>query len=236
MRDAHAFGLEQPGFFALRHAGAQTMAGPSLESSGLLSAERQERLKQIDPAIIRWDLRHGIPFGDGSFDAVYHSHFLEHIDREFAPGLLKECRRVLKVGGILRVVVPDLESLIVEYQAAVQAMDTDRPAAAKLHHQAVVNLFDQMVRQEASGAREQTGWVRRVEEKVRGGAAATGELHRWMYDRHSLSQLMIQTGFRDVQRQSADVSSVTRWTEFTLDTNADGSVYKPQSLYMEGVK
>ena len=70
------------------------------------------------------------------------------------------------------------------------------------------------VRREASGDREQRGWVRRVEEKVRNGVAR----------------------FRDVQRQSADVSSVTGWTEFALVTNANGSVYKPQSLFMEGVK
>ena len=41
---------------------------------GLLSATRYERLQQVDPNIIWWDLRRGIPFPDGTFDVVYHSH------------------------------------------------------------------------------------------------------------------------------------------------------------------
>jgi len=126
--------------------------------------------------------------------------------------------------------------LVSRYQAAVQAVDADRPAAAKLHHQTVADLFDQMVRTEATGAKGQKGWVRWIEQKIRGGAAETGELHRWMYDRHSLGQLLAQAGFRGVQRQSADTSLIAGWTEFHLDTNADGSVYKPESLFMEGVK
>jgi predicted SAM-dependent methyltransferase len=207
-----------------------------LKIGGLLSAERQERLRQIDPSIIRWDLRKGIPFDATSFDGVYHSHFLEHIDPQYAPGLLKDCYRVLKPGGVLRVVVPDLELLAGEYLAAVQAVDADRPAAAKLHHQAVANLFDQMVRREATGAKQQKGWVRWVEQQIRGGAAETGELHRWMYDRHSLGQLLTQTGFRNVQRQSAETSIIQGWAEFRLDTNVDGSVYKAQSLFMEAEK
>src|SRR4051812_49262715 len=69
-----------------------------LKAAGLLSGERQDRLRQTDPSIIRWDLRKGIPFEANVFDVVYHSHFLEHIDPQFAPPLLKECHRVLKPG------------------------------------------------------------------------------------------------------------------------------------------
>jgi SAM-dependent methyltransferase len=208
----------------------------AMKAAGLLSPERQERLRRIDPTIIRWDLRKGIPFGENSFDVVYHSHFLEHIDLRFAPGLLKECHRVLKPGGVLRVVLPDLEFLVKQYQAAIQAMDADRPGALKFHRQSVADLFDQMVRRETTGTREQKRWVKWIEQKFRGGAADTGELHRWMYDRHSLGQLLSQTGFRNVQHRSASTSLIRGWAEFELDTNLDGSVYKPESLFMEGVK
>jgi ubiquinone/menaquinone biosynthesis C-methylase UbiE len=167
---------------------------------------------------------------------VYHSHFIEHIDPQAVPSLLRECYRVLKVRGVLRVVAPDLELLVSRYQAAVQALDADRPAAPKLHHQAVADIFDQMVRTEASGTKGQKRWVRWIEGRIRGGAAEIGEAHRWMYDRHSLGQLLTQAGFRDVQRQAASTSLIAGWGEFQLDTNTDGSVYKPESLFMEGVK
>src|SRR5262245_43721575 len=60
-----------------------------LERCGLITPVRRERLKQVDPDIICWDLRRGLPFDDGTFDAVYHSHFLEHLDREVAPVILR---------------------------------------------------------------------------------------------------------------------------------------------------
>lgn len=53
------------------------------------------------------DLRNGIPFEDNSVEGILCSHILEHLDCHEAVKLLKECHRVLKPGGILRVVLPD---------------------------------------------------------------------------------------------------------------------------------
>jgi SAM-dependent methyltransferase len=54
-----------------------------------------------------WDLRKGIPFPDGSVDAIFHEHVLEHIPKRYGLHLSQECFRVLKPGGVLRVVVPN---------------------------------------------------------------------------------------------------------------------------------
>src|ERR1700761_5516850 len=56
--------------------------------------------------IVVHDLRRGIPAADATVDAVYHSHLLEHIDRDRVDGFLREVHRVLKPGGIHRIVVP----------------------------------------------------------------------------------------------------------------------------------
>ncbi len=56
-------------------------------------------------------MRQGIPFPDRSFDVVYHSHVLEHLSKSEASKFLKECSRVLRPQGVLRVVVPDLEEI-----------------------------------------------------------------------------------------------------------------------------
>lgn len=51
-------------------------------------------------------------FPEGTFDAVYASHVLEHFDYHQRIGVvLREWRRVLKPGGTLYVSVPDLERL-----------------------------------------------------------------------------------------------------------------------------
>jgi len=51
------------------------------------------------------DLRKGIPYSGATFDVVYHSHLLEHFAKESAQIFLRECFRVLKSGGVMRVVV-----------------------------------------------------------------------------------------------------------------------------------
>jgi predicted SAM-dependent methyltransferase len=66
---------------------------------------------------IRHDLTKSLPIAAGTIDFIYSEHFIEHIRRDQAVALLAECRRVLRSGGVLRLVTPDLDKLIEEYQA-----------------------------------------------------------------------------------------------------------------------
>ena len=63
------------------------------------------------------DLSHSIPLKDETADFVYSSHFLEHLFKTDAERLLKDCHRVLKPGGIVRICVPDLAYAISLYVA-----------------------------------------------------------------------------------------------------------------------
>jgi SAM-dependent methyltransferase len=208
-----------------------------LKHVGVLSTLRSERLEAIDPDIIYWDLREGIPFENQTFDVVYHSHLLEHIERDESPTFMKECYRVLKNNGILRVVVPDLETLVHKYLEAVAALDMRKEEAQASHSRAIYELFDQMVRKEASGIAMQNPWVKFLERFIRGrGAAQVGELHRWMYDKHSLKSILSNLGFREIYRVDAFTSHIEGWNSFKLDTEPDGTIYKQNSCYMEAVK
>lgn len=55
------------------------------------------------------DINNGLPFRDSTIDFVFSSHFVEHLSRTQAATLLKECHRVLRPGGVVRISVPDLE-------------------------------------------------------------------------------------------------------------------------------
>ena len=208
-----------------------------LKTIGFISEERYQRLGQVDPQAIYWDLLRGIPFADDTFDLVYQAHLLEHFDRQAAPEVLKECWRVLKKGGVLRVVVPDLEILVNRYIESVNLLKAQKDEAAfKSHAQAIYDLFEQMVRGERAGTSQQRQVVRFLENLIRGDAARSGEVHRWMYDAFSLERLLAQVGFKDIRVQTPFTSRIQGWTTFHLDTEADGTISKPDSLYLEGAK
>ena len=52
-----------------------------------------------------------LEFEDNSVDLIYASHVLEYFDIIEVKPILHEWRRVLKPGGILRIAVPDFESM-----------------------------------------------------------------------------------------------------------------------------
>jgi predicted SAM-dependent methyltransferase len=64
----------------------------------------------------------------------------------------------------------------------------------------------------------------------------SGEIHQWMYDRYSLSKLLKECGFEQVTQRSANDSFIPNWVSYNLDTEPDGSIYKPDSLFMEAIK
>jgi FkbM family methyltransferase len=59
---------------------------------------------------MKYDASKGVPIlKDGQFKTVYHSHFLEHINNVDGYNFLTECYRILESGGVMRILVPDLE-------------------------------------------------------------------------------------------------------------------------------
>lgn len=132
------------------------------------------------------DLTKGIPHGDGTVDAVYSSHMLEHVTRDQAEFVLRECHRVLRPGGTLRVVVPDLRLLARKYLDGDRAFfgDHDGPLADAF----VRSLYLRSVPK----GRLPERLARRVLRTDEGG-------HQWMYDGESMSRLIARAGFRDVR-------------------------------------
>jgi hypothetical protein len=64
----------------------------------------------------------------------------------------------------------------------------------------------------------------------------SGEIHKWMYDRYSLARLLESAGFTLPRNMGPAESKIGGWAAFNLDTEADGTVYKPDSLYMEATR
>jgi hypothetical protein len=246
------------------------------------------------PAVIACDLSRGIPLPDAHCEVAYHSHVLEHLRREDALPFLRECHRVLKPGGILRVVVPDLEQVCLEYLRQLQAIREGSAAALADYEWITLELLDQLARERAGGgmldylqrspmpneayvrsrigdevlhAEESlkrnsgSGWRARLRRAAQAARSAydrliclsllrrdaaralsvgrfrlSGEAHQWMYDEHSLSQLLLGAGFLAPVVRTAGASAIPGWRLFLLDVNSEGRASRPESLYIEATK
>ncbi len=255
------------------------------------------------PGVIAANLGKGIPFPDESFDVVYHSHVLEHFQKSAAADFLKECHRVLRPNGVIRIVVPDLEGITRNYLAALEKARVGVEGWDHNYDWMLLEMYDQVVRNQSGGemarylrnpsisneqfvvdrcgtevrniiaagrknrGNEQTAirrapapsklrgilnllrqrdhWrgelLRRllgneIEALQIGRFRLGGENHQWMYDSYSLGKLLLVSGFRNVAVRSATESYIPEWFSYNLDTEADGSVYKPDSLFIEARK
>lgn len=240
------------------------------------------------PDVRRCDARDGLPLADASIDAVYHSHVLEHLDADSARAFLLECHRVLRPGGILRVVVPDLEGIAQAYLRELAAAGAG--GEATLYQWCRMELTDQAARPRTGGAMvpflrgltpAQAAMVRmragsEIDSVLSGGPARRrqvtpgkiwrrlrqeitrmvalvlggsrmraafdegwfrqgGEVHRVMYDRVSLAQLISTCGFGDPRKVTAFESGIPNFGDYGLDV-ANGAVRKPDSLFMEAIR
>lgn len=197
--------------------------------------ERREKFDSLPDNVLVHDLSKGLPFDDGSVGAVYHSHMLPHLDRDVAVALLHEVHRVLRPGGIHRIVLPDLEVLCRDYLSHVAVCDA-RPEERGDHDEYIARIIELAVRKEAYGTRDQVPVRRFLENLVLGDARRRGETTQWMYDRISLEAKLRAAGFHRVLVQDPTTSLIPDWTSHRLDTDERGEPRKRRSLYIEGVK
>ena len=65
--------------------------------------------------VLNFDDFEKLPFKTNSIECIYASHVFEHISIYVKPLLFKECYRVLKKGGWLRVITPNPRISMIEY-------------------------------------------------------------------------------------------------------------------------
>ena len=144
---------------------------------GLLNEQQIENIK--------WNMEHkhniqfadatkSIPLQTSSVDYIYTSHMVEHLSQKGVRSFLREVKRVLKVGGVVRIAVPDLRIAIDDYlktndaDAFMRWIDMQAPE---------INTLTQKIKLFVYGYRH----------------------HQWMYDGASLSKLLIEMGFSSVE-------------------------------------
>ena len=168
------------------------------------------------------DLRRPLPFAHESAEAIYASHLLEHLYYDEAHRLLKECYRVLRAGGVLRLVVPDLQSVLDEYSGARPFEGEQDPPKFTLR---------------ADRVNVRLG-LRHIE-APRGGVAmriykalTDFDVHKWMYDSESLLYYIRVAGFQNVSQMDFQQSRIIDIAEL----EHPGRVLHGAGVCVEGVK
>jgi predicted SAM-dependent methyltransferase len=159
---------------ALRDVRVNVASGP-FPLKGFINLD----LNKCRPEVIAWDCRWDLPFDDDSVAGIRAEHFFEHLEtKEELPSFLCDCHRVLKSGGVLRIIVPDAGRYLYAYTRAdlsgfaELAAPIPFPAELPTKLDVVNHVFHQ------------------------------GHEHRWGYDFESLSSRLRSAGFERVEKMS----------------------------------
>ena len=86
------------------------------------------------------DLSAPLPFRNACADYLHTEDFIDQLDLTHAQGFLRECHRILKPGGVLRVLTPDVEQL-----ARLYLHEPDRLKALWRDHVGVPLVYGQSI-------------------------------------------------------------------------------------------
>ena len=170
-----------------------------LRKLGFLSPQQIENIKWLKENKISYaDASKKLPFNKNEISCIYSSHMLEHLSKKSAQIFLKECLRVLKPNGVLRLVLPDLRQLVESYikngdaETFLEKSYLGTPSAETLQDKLKI-IFQ--------GYRH----------------------HQWMYDAQSLSKIVLENGFKKVVEQKAGVTCIDNYGELNLYERSEES-------------
>jgi ubiquinone/menaquinone biosynthesis C-methylase UbiE len=168
---------------------------PTIVLSRIPFGRRLFRTPDLPKDVHRHDVKKGLPFADGSVSCIYSSHTFEHFTWPEALGVARECLRVLRPGGVLRIVVPDLRLIVHEYLA-----DPDPLASHRfLNRLSLGHTFHDVVH--------------------------PGANHSQMFDERSLIHLLQQAGFSHPQASRFMESRISDIAQVELESRKSESLY-----------
>jgi len=76
-------------------------------------------LEPVSEDVAQLDVTKPFPFPSNDFDFIFSEHLIEHVTYPEGVAMLKECYRVLRPGGTVRISTPDLEFVLSLYSPVV---------------------------------------------------------------------------------------------------------------------
>lgn len=146
------------------------------------------------PPIRICDCRKRLPFRNNEVDVIYTSHFLEHVYRHEAVKIFRECYRVLRPGGIIRIALPDTKKLTRAYlEGNVSILQARVSQDPNIEFSVCDSLAIHFYPPELNYS-EPPSLGRKFQELFLAR-------HKWAYDFDSLKILLWKTKFREIEEK-----------------------------------
>lgn len=140
----------------------------------------RQQLNTVFPDnILVGDIVRGLPIENNSCDGIYCSHVLEHLSYEDFKIAIKNTYVILKTSGFFRLVMPDLEELIKNYN---HRKNINAPEAS------IIFMKHSKLGLEKSGK----GFMNQLTN------AFGNSRHQWMWDKDAAIMELKQAGFRNI--------------------------------------
>lgn len=185
--------------------------------ANLLPGWLNTTLYPFTPGAVFMDACQPLPMPDACFDYIFSEHVIEHLEFAEAARMLRECQRILRDGGRIRLATPDLQQIIAVYtqpQAQAQQrylrwiMDSFRPQVGDYNPAHAINQSFH-------------GWR-----------------HKFIYDEATLIKALQDAGFSGICRvqPGASADANLRGIEQHGKTVGSEAAMRYETMVLEAVK
>lgn len=160
-------------------------ASPTLKAERfpILGALVRKNVSRFPSNVLPGDIVRGLPVQDAAAVGVYASHVLEHLSRCDMETALRNTYKMMRTGGVFRLIVPDLEIRAKQYLSKLGAGDP--------------HANDWFMRTTHLGLeRHPSDFIGKI------SRFAGGSSHLWMWDFLSIHAILSNVGFRSIRRCS----------------------------------
>ncbi len=192
-------------------------SGPHALEIGRRALRQGWITSDLDPelGVARIDAAKRFPIPDNSFDFVYSEHMIEHIPFSDGQNMLRECFRILRPGGVLRIATPSIGFLL-------RLLSSDRGALERAYTEWSVKNFV------PHAPATTPAFV--FNHFVRGWG------HQFIYDRETLINALTMAGFKQIIEYEAGQSSHPMLSNLESSTRMPPGFFSLETMIFEGTK
>lgn len=164
---------------------------------------------------LQLDATKAFPIEDNQFDYIFSEHMIEHLEYVVGSSMLRECFRVLRKDGTIRVSTPDLPFLINLYHSDKSAQQIAYIKWATDNFVPDTDYYDDVF-------------------VINNFVRAWG--HTFIYDEKTLRSLMEKAGFANITKCDLNQSAKAPFRDLENETRLPPGFLRMETLTLEGTK